>query len=135
MYILAYNTDLTFNGFFIEGVSNNIPEQNIKIDDELFEYLSNLKFKLDSDLDLNKDLYTILDKDLFKIEDLDVVAPDRLDLINANLLQELLQKDIEIKDLNMNLAQTTLDLVNKDIEIKNLQKDVSNLILQTLGGN
>lgn len=155
MYILAYNTDLTFNGFFIEGVSNNIPGQNIKIDDELFEYLSNLKFKLDSDLDLNKDLYTISDKDLFKIEDLDVVGPDRIDLINSSLIKENLQKDIQIKNLNMDLAQTTLNsvnkdleikglsmnlaktalnLINKDIEVKDLQKDVGNLILQTLGG-
>lgn len=135
MYILAYNNDLTFNGFFIKGVSNNIPQQNIKIDDDLFEYLSNLKFELNNDLDLSKDLYTISDKDFFKIKKLDPVEADRIDLINANLLNQSLQKDIEIKDLNINLAQTTLDLVKKDIEVKSLQNDVANLILQTLGGN
>ncbi|MDB8987046.1 hypothetical protein PN594_19535, partial [Parabacteroides merdae] len=64
-----------------------------------------------------------------------VAMINNLEKENANLLQESLQKDIEIKGLNTNLAQTTLSLVDKDIKIKDLQKDVANLILQTLGGN
>lgn len=135
MYILAYNNDLTFNGFFIEGVSNNIPGQNIKIDDELFEYLSNLKFKLGSDLDLNKDLYTILDKDLFNIENIDPVGPDKIDLINSTLIKENLQKDIQIKNLNMDLAQTTLNSINKDLEIKDLNMNLAQTTLNLISND
>lgn len=140
---MSYNKDtLKFDGFHLEdNYSLNIPEPNISIDFEMWKYLRSIPedFKLKEDLTA-KDFYTIEDKEIIEIIPFEYEdsKPSRVDLLekeNANLLQESLQKDIEIKDLNMNLAQTTLDLVNKDIEIKNLQKDVSNLILQTLGGN
>lgn len=139
---MSYTHDLRFNGFYAEDIhGSNIPEPYITIDNELWKYLQNISedFKIKEALEL-KELYTIDDKEIFEIIPFEYKdsKPSRVDLLekeNANLLQESLKKDIEIKDLNINLAQTTLSLVDKDIKIKDLQKDVANLILQTLGGN
>ncbi|MDU2094807.1 MAG: hypothetical protein E7E88_15325 [Clostridium perfringens] len=140
---MSYNKDtLKFDGFHLEDkYSLNIPEPNISIDFELWRYLQSIPedFKLKEEF-ISKDFYTIEDKEIIEIIPFEYEdsKPSRVDLLekeNANLLQESLKKDIEIKDLNINLAQTTLSLVDKDIKIKDLQKDVANLILQTLGGN
>ncbi len=140
---MSYNKDtLKFDGFHLEDkYSLNIPEPNISIDFELWRYLQSITedFKLKEEF-ISKDFYTIEDKEIIEIIPFEYEdsKPSRVDLLekeNANLLQESLKKDIEIKDLNINLAQTTLSLVDKDIKIKGLQKDVANLILQTLGGN
>lgn len=140
---MSYNKDtLKFDGFHLEDkYSLNIPEPNISIDFELWRYLQSIPedFKLKEEF-ISKDFYTIEDKEIIEIIPFEYEdsKPSRVDLLekeNANLLQESLKKDVEIKDLNINLAQTTLSLVDKDIKIKGLQKDVANLILQTLGGN
>lgn len=145
--ILHYLEDGSFNGFYFPNSNNPIP--NIEITEDLWNRLiefGNFKLNLEK---LNENL---TDNLILGIEDFEtyfskieaqeekgthplVAMINNLEKENANLLQESLQKDIEIKGLNTNVAQTTLSLVNKDIEIKDLQKDVANLILQTLGGN
>lgn len=161
-YILSYNENGNFNGFFLES-ENNIPHPNIYITKDLYNYLIDGigTFKIKSNLNLGKKIYTLSDTEIFEyvsnIEISEEVNSEEVNLEkqNAYLIKESIKKDIEIKDLNMSLAQTTinlinkdievkdlnsnmahttLNLVNKDIEIKDLQKDVANLILQTLGG-
>lgn len=117
---MSYTHDLRFNGFYAEDINgSNIPEPYITIDNELWKYLRNISedFKIKESLVL-KELYTIDDKEIIEIipykhEVSNPYGMNFLEEQNANLIKELLQKDIEIKDL---------------------QKDVGNLILQTLGG-
>lgn len=158
MYKLAYNSILEFKGFYSNDVHDYIPEPNVDVTQELWSHLLSIgKFKMN---DIPKK--AILDMDdinIFEIiTECDPVPPTQVDMLeeqNANLIKDSLQKDIKIKDLNMSLAQTTLNLINKDIEVKSLnsnlskttlnlvskdievkdmQKDISNLILQSLGG-
>ncbi|MDU2686765.1 MAG: hypothetical protein E7C44_04795 [Paeniclostridium sordellii] len=162
---LIYNDDLSFEECFPETFSNleDIESNNVLvIDEKLYSYLQNLTtdFKLKENFEL-KELYTIEDKDIFEIIpfEYEKPKPTRTDLLeqqNAFLIKESLEKDIQIKELNMNLAQATLEsinkdieinnlntnmakatlnLVNKDIQIKGIEKDVANLILKSLGGN
>ena len=159
---LCYKKDtLEFNGFYLDEEHDIIPTPNIQIDEGLWEYLQSIteKFKVKEALVL-KDIYTIEDKDIIEIIpfEYEPYKPTRTDILeeqNANLIKESLEKDIKIKDLNMSLAQTTLNLINKDIEVKDLntnlanttlnsvskdievkdiQKDIASLILKTLGG-
>lgn len=117
---MSYTHDLRFNGFYAEDIhGSNIPEPYITIDNELWKYLQNISedFKIKEAIAL-KELYTIEDKEIIEIipfehEDSNPSGIGFLEEQNANLIKELLRKDIEIKDL---------------------QKDVGNLILQTLGG-
>lgn len=159
---MSYHSDtLQFNGFYLEGIHDEIPIPNICINEDLWSSLRELTtaFKLTKDFS-QKEIYTLEDRDLFEIIPFKYEKPkptktDLLEEQNAYLIKENLKKDIQIKDLNMNLAQTTLNSINKDIEIKNLnanmaqttlnlvnkdiqikgiEKDVANLILKSLGG-
>jgi hypothetical protein len=162
IYMCYEKSTFKFNGFYEEGKHKNIPEPNISIDDELRNYLQSIieDFKVKEDINI-KEIYTLEDKDIIEIipnQPL-VFSPTREDLLeeqNAYLIKDSLKKDIQIKELNRNLAQTTLNLINKDIEVKGLnsnmaqttlnlvnkdiqvkgiEKDVANLILKSLGGN
>ena len=123
---LIYNDDLSFEECFPETFSNleDIESNNVLvIDEKLYSYLQNLTtdFKLKENFEL-KELYTIEDKDIFEIIpfEYEKPKPTRTDLLeqqNAFLIKESLEKDIQIKELNMNLAQATLESINKDIEI------------------
>ena len=159
---MSYHSDtLQFNGFYLEGIHDEIPIPNICINEDLWGSLRELTttFKLNKDFP-KKEIYTIEDMNMFvtipfESEPLKPTRMDHLEEQNAYLIKENLKKDIQIKDLNMNLAQTTLNSINKDIEIKNLntnmaqttlnlvnkdiqikgiQKDIANLILKSLGG-
>ncbi|MEF9991324.1 MAG: hypothetical protein RR657_01690 [Peptostreptococcaceae bacterium] len=160
---MSYKKDsLKFNGFYLEEIhGSDIPQPYLFIDDALWKYFQSITtdFKIKEAIVL-KEIYTIEDKDIIEIIpfEYETPKPTRLDVIeeqNANLIKEDLQKDIQIKDLNMSLAQTTLNLINKDIEVKDLntnlanttlnlvskdievkdiQKDIANLILQSIGG-
>lgn len=160
---MAYKDDTReFNGFYQGKDNNDIPKPNVCISNELRWYLQQIiqGFKIKDSID-PKEIYTIEDKDIFEIIpfEYEKSKPSRTDLLeqqNAFLIKESLEKDIQIKELNMNLAkatlksinkdieinnlntnmaQTTLNLVNKDIQVKGIEKDVANIILKSLGGN
>ncbi|MEG1410950.1 MAG: hypothetical protein RSD36_14025 [Terrisporobacter sp.] len=162
-YIHYDSESLIFKNFYLNRGEDTleVPEPFLELDEELWDYLHTLQedFKIREAIVL-KEIYTIEDKDIIEIIPFEYEAPKptRVDVIeeqNANLIKEGLQKDIQIKDLNMSLAQTTLNLINKDIEVKDLntnlanttlnlvsndievkdiQKDIANLILQSIGG-
>ena len=160
MYISFDKDTLKIKGFYDE-ISSNIPSPYILINENLYKYLQGLTedFKIKDSIDF-KEVYTMEDTDIFEIIpfEYEKPKPTKIDLLekqNAYLIKENLKKDIQIKDLNMNLAQTTLNSINKDIEIKNLntnmaqttlnlvnkdiqikgiEKDIANLILKSLGG-
>lgn len=160
---LIYNDDLSFEECFPETFSNleDIESNNVLvIDEKLYSYLQNLTtdFKLKENFEL-KEIYTIEDKDIFEIIpfEYEKPKPSRTDLLekqNAFLVKESLEKDIQIKKLNMslaqatlnsvkkdielkkmntNIAQTTLNLVKKDIQIKGIEKEVADLMLKVGG--
>lgn len=159
MYLLAYEKDLSVIGFFRKDVHDIIPSPNLKISQGLWEKLIELgNFKIKEGMNLNKDLFDLEDIDLF--EEITITQPkpkpSQIEEQNAFLIKESLEKDIQIKELNINLAQTTLksinkdieinnlntnmaqttlNLVNKDIQVKGIEKDIANLILKSLGGN
>ncbi len=146
-------------GFYYE-FSTKKPENYILIDEELCKYLQSLRedFKINIPID-PKEFYTIEDKDIFEIIPFKYnnPKPTRTDLLekqNAFLVKESLEKDIQIKNLNMslaqatlnavkkdielkkmntNIAQTTLNLVKKDIQIKGIEKEVADLVLKVGG--
>lgn len=156
MYISFDKDTLKIKGFY-DDLSSNIPSPYILIDEGLYKYLQGLisDFKLKENFEL-KELYTIEDKDIFEIIpfEYEKPKPSRTDLLekqNAFLVKESLEKDIQIKNLNMslaqatlnsvkkdiefkkmntNIAQTTLNLVKKDIQIKGIEKEVSELMLK-----
>ncbi|GAA0106714.1 hypothetical protein UT300013_33380 [Paraclostridium sordellii] len=166
--ILHYLEDGRFNGFY-QLESDNLKFPNVKITKDLWHRLVDFgNFKLNIEK-LNENLTDNLvlgikdfETYFIKIESQEekgthplVSMMNNLEKENASLLQESLQKDIQIKELNMNLAkatlksinkdieinnlntnmaQTTLNLVNKDIQIKSIEKDIANLILKSLGG-
>lgn len=140
---MTYKEDTReFNGFYQQNKDDDIiPKPNICISSELRWYLQQITegFKIKDSIDF-KEIYTIEDKDIFEIIpfEYEKPKPTRIDLLekqNAFLVKESLEKDIQIKKLNMSLAQATLNLVNKDIQVKGIEKDVANLILKSLGGN
>ncbi|CEN23107.1 Uncharacterised protein [[Clostridium] sordellii] len=140
MYISFDKDTLKIKGYY-DDLSSNIPSHYILINEELYKYLQGLTsdFKLKENFML-KEIYTIEDKDIFEIIPFEYEnpKPNRTDLLekqNAFLIKESLEKDIEINNLNTNMAQTTLNLVNKDIQVKGIEKDIANLILKSLGGN
>lgn len=159
MYLLAYEKDLSVIGFFEKDVHDVIPNPNLKISQDLWEKLMELgKLKIKEGMNLDKDLYDLEDIDLF--EEIAITQPkpkpSQIEEQNAFLIKESLEKDIQIKELNINLAQstlksinkdieinnlntnmaqTTLNLIDKDIQVKSIEKDVANLILKSLGGN
>ena len=160
IYLHYKEGSFTFNGFYLDEYNEAIPSPNIIINQQLWEYLRCLTndFKLKENFEL-KELYTIEDKDIFEIIPLkkEKPKPTRIDLLekqNAFLVKESLEKDIEIKKLNMslakatlnsvkkdiefkkmntNIAQTTLNLVKKDIQIKGIEKEVADLMLKVGG--
>lgn len=116
-YYFAYE-GTKFKGFYISDIHKNIPKNIIKISEDLWKYLLDLNgVKLKAELTSVKDLYELADKDLF-CQDL----PD-----TSNLPQSPMQK---LEDEN---AELLLNTVQKDIEISNLQSDIANILLQ-LGG-
>lgn len=161
MYISFDKDTLKIKGYY-DDLSSNIPSPYIFINEDLYKYLQGLTsdFKLKENFML-KEIYTIEDKDIFEIIpfEYEKPKPTRIDLLekqNAFLIKKSLEKDIQIKKLNMslaqatlnsvkkdieinnlntNMAQTTLNLVNKDIQVKGIEKDVANIILKSLGGN
>ena len=162
MYKISFDEDLNFDGFFNTKINNEIPLDSIAIDKDLYEYLKKIwPFRLIKRP--TKEVLTLQDVVLFEKIESKYIVQDKTDaeLLEeqaAFLIKESLEKDIQIKELNMNLAQvtlksvnkdieinnlntnmakTTLNLINKDIKIKDIEKDVANLILKslTLGGN
>ncbi|CEQ19653.1 hypothetical protein [Paraclostridium sordellii] len=150
-----------FNGFYQQNKDYDIiPKPNICISNELRWYLQQITqgFKIKDSID-PKEIYTIEDKDIFEIIpfEYEKPKPSRTDLLekqNAFLVKESLEKDIQIKKLNMslaqatlnsvkkdielkkmntNIAQTTLNLVKKDIQIKGIEKEVADLMLKVGG--
>lgn len=117
-YFLAY-VGTEFKGFYISDIHKNIPTNTIKITEDLWKCLLNFNgIKLKLELSSIKDLYDISDKDLF-CEDL----PD-ISEIPQSPLQRLENENAEL----------LLNSVQKEIEISNLQSDIANILLQ-LGGN
>lgn len=122
-YILAYNEeDLTFKGFFVEGIHSDIPSPNLSIDKELWSYLVTLNsFKLKADF-IEKDFYTIVDKDLFEeviipVEDIPVdpiptldERIDSLELENAELLLTSVEQDLRVTSVEQDLADLMMEI-------------------------
>lgn len=160
---MAYKEDTReFNGFYQSKDNDVIPKPNIRISSELRWYLQQITqdFKIKDSIE-PKEIYTMEDTAIFEIiplkdENQKLPKPSLLEQQNAFLIKESLEKDIQIKKLNMslaqstlnsvkkdieinnlntNMAQTTLNLINKDIQFKGIEKDVANLILKSLGGN
>lgn len=134
MYISFDKDTLKIKGFY-DDLSSNIPSPYIFIDEDLYKYLQGLisDFKLKENFEL-KELYTIEDKDIFEIIpfEYEKPKPSRTDLLekqNAFLVKESLEKDIQIKNLNMSLAQATLNSVKKDIEIKKMNTNIAQTTL------
>ena len=138
---MTYKEDTReFNGFYQKSKDTDIiPKPNICISSELRWYLQQITegFKI-KDLIDPKEIYTIEDKDIFEIIpfEYEKPKPTRIDLLekqNAFLVKESLEKDIQIKKLNMSLAQATLNSVKKDIQIKGIEKEVADLVLKVGG--
>ncbi|MDU2686718.1 MAG: hypothetical protein E7C44_04545 [Paeniclostridium sordellii] len=119
---MTYKEDTKeFNGFYQQNKDDDIiPKPNICISSELRWYLQQITndFKIKDSID-PKEIYTIEDKDIFEIIpfDYEKPKPSRTDLLeqqNAFLIKESLEKDIQVKGI---------------------EKDVANLILKSLGGN
>lgn len=96
MYKLAYNTDRTVNGFYKDGIHNNIPERHIEITDELWQYLLGLGDFIVLDADETK-VYTIDDKHKFQ-----VIIPDR-----PTTLEERPSLEDRIKELETMVEKLT----------------------------
>ncbi|CEK40032.1 hypothetical protein [Paraclostridium sordellii] len=138
MYISFDKDTLKIKGYY-DDLSSNIPSPYIFINEELYKYLQGLTsdFKLKENFML-KEIYTIEDKDIFEIipfeyEKAKTTRTDLLEKQNAFLVKESLEKDIQIKKLNISLAQATLNLVKKDIQIKAIEKEVADLVLKVGG--
>ncbi|MDU4415219.1 hypothetical protein GKD08_04120 [Paeniclostridium sordellii] len=159
MYISFDKDTLKIKGYY-DDLSSNIPSPYIFINEDLYKYLQGLTsdFKLKENFML-KEIYTIEDKNIFEIIpfEYEKPKPTRIDLLekqNAFLIKKSLEKDIQIKKLNMslaqatlnsvkkdielkkmntNIAQTTLNLVKKDIQIKGIEKEVADLMLKVGG--
>ena len=159
---MTYKEDTReFNGFYQQNKDDDIiPNPNICISSELRWYLQQITegFKIKDSIE-PKEIYTIEDKDIFEIipfeyEKAKTTRTDLLEKQNAFLVKESLEKDIQIKKLNMslaqatlnsvkkdielkkmntNIAQTTLNLVKKDIQIKGIEKEVADLMLKVGG--
>lgn len=134
MYISFDKDTLKIKGFY-DDLSSNIPSPYILIDEDLYKYLQGLisDFKLKENFEL-KELYTIGDKDIFETIpfEYEKPKPSRTDLLekqNAFLVKESLEKDIQIKNLNMSLAQATLNSVKKDIELKKINTNIAQTTL------
>lgn len=119
---MTYKEDTReFNGFYQQNKDDDIiPKPNICISSELRWYLQQITegFKIKDSIDF-KEIYTIEDKDIFEIIpfEYEKPKPTRIDLLekqNAFLVKESLEKDIQVKGI---------------------EKDVANLILKSLGGN
>ncbi|MVO70792.1 hypothetical protein GOD95_04960 [Paeniclostridium sordellii] len=159
---MTYKEDTReFNGFYQQNKDDDImPKPNICISNELRWYLQQITndFKIKDSIE-PKEIYTMEDTAIFEIIPLkdEKQKPTRTDLLekqNAFLVKESLEKDIQIKKLNMslaqatlnsvkkdielkkmntNIAQTTLNLVKKDIQIKGIEKEVADLMLKVGG--
>lgn len=134
---MTYKEDTKeFNGFYQQNKDYDIiPKPNICISNELRWYLQQITqgFKIKDSID-PKEIYTIEDKDIFEIIpfEYEKPKPSRTDLLekqNAFLVKESLEKDIQIKKLNMSLAQATLNSVKKDIEFKKMNTNIAQATL------
>lgn len=123
MYKISFDEDLNFDGFFNTKINDEIPLDSIAIDKDLYEYLKKIgSFRLIKRP--IKEVLTLQDVVLFEKIESKYIVQDKTDVElleeqAAFLIKESLEKDIQIKELNMNLAQVTLKSVNKDIEINN----------------
>lgn len=115
VYYLAYD-GVKVEGFYINTIHKTIPKNTIIISEDLWKYLLTLNgVKLINELSNVKDLYGIEDKDLFC----------------SNIPTEVYESPMQ-KIENEN-AELLLNSVQKEIEISNLQSDIANILLQ-LGG-
>ena len=119
-YILAYNEDLTFNGFYVEGVHENIPTPHISITNELWSHLVSLgqEFKLVEDFIL-KEEYSLEDVNLFEITESSQETPlepsldermDSLELENAELLLASVEQDLRVTSVEQDLADLMMEI-------------------------
>lgn len=140
IYMTYKNDTREFNGFYQQNKDDDIiPNPNICISNELRWYLQQITqgFKIKDSIE-PKEIYTMEDTAIFEIIpfECEKQKPTRTDLLekqNAFLVKESLEKDIQIKKLNMSLAQATLNSVKKDIQIKGIEKEVADLVLKVGG--
>lgn len=127
--ILNYNQDDgTFLGFYEltdylnlnTGEVENITGDYLIINEELWQYLisQSKTFKIVGTIGV-KSCYEIDDKNLFEFIEID---------------QNKYNYDNPLAKLESENAELLLNSVQKDIEISNLQSDIANILLQ-LGGN
>lgn len=127
--ILKYNkSDGSHFGFseindyinIITGEMENITGDYLIVNEELWQHLisKGKTFKVGEDIG-NKECYTIEDKTLFEFIEID---------------QNKYNYDNPLAKLESENAELLLNSVQKDIEISNLQSDIANILLQ-LGGN
>lgn len=111
MYILGIDKNNEVLGFYHKNIHKSIPEKNIQIDNELWQYLLNIgSFKikeeyLDSIFNSDK-VFNISDKDMFEVNTAD--TPQLIPNIPTDV--ELLRQ--EVKELRT--------LVNSLVESKNI---------------
>lgn len=138
MYILHLNENKVSLGFYEEGIHKNIPSPNIQLTTELWEYLLNLnKFKIKDEIQIEERVYTIDDSEIFEVvkQEQPKSKPSLEDIQIAEMTLELANKDIQLKELEKQQAQSLLELAEKDLKIKNLENDMANVILQlSIGG-
>lgn len=105
--------DLNVKGFYMEGVSPEIPSPNIVISDSLNDYLLTLgTFRIKNKPDPGKKVYNINDTDLFEKVDTTVISTDK--------------SEVEVlKDQN---AQLFLDNMEKEMRISDLEEKVNTLL-------
>lgn len=105
--------DLSIKGFYMEGVSDEIPLPNLEIEEALQDYLLTLgTFKIKNKPEPTKKVYNINDSDLFEKVDTTVVSTDK--------------SEVEVlRDQN---AQLFLDNVEKEMRISDLEEKVNTLL-------
>lgn len=121
-YIMAYNEDLSFNGFYVKGIHTDIPVPNITISNDLWNHLVSLNsFKLKEDF-IEKDEYTIDDKDLFEEF---TPYPDDLPAISTEPTL-----DNRVSDLEQENADLLLASVEQGLKLEVIEQDLADLMLE-----
>ncbi|MDU2591723.1 MAG: hypothetical protein E7C86_03800 [Paeniclostridium sordellii] len=138
MFILTYDADTKIcGGFYKKGMHNNIPTPNIFIDKKLYSRLLGDKFKIKDEIQIDPRIYTLEDFDIFELvhQEQPKSTPSIIEKEVAQMALDLVNKDLQIKELETQQAQSLLELAEKDLKIKNLENDMANIILQiSIGG-
>ena len=127
MYKLSYKEDLSFNGFYKEGISKFIPSPNINISNELRHYLLSIgDFKLK--LKPSKEILTIDDIEIFEIiinetentpqEPTLYERVDALEIENAELLLNSVEQEIKVEIIEQDLADLMMEIATMRLEVE-----------------